>query len=170
VIGYFVAGLIVVYALTRRTVDPGMKLGRYFTLREFTRTSTGLPNVPTHAAIDNLERLVDKVLDPLRASLGRPVRVTSGYRTAAINAAIGGSPTSDHVRGMAADIAVSGLTSVDVAREINRLGLPFDQLIAYAPERGGHVHVSLRPSRNRREALFAPPGGGFLPARFGSGE
>jgi hypothetical protein len=68
-----------------------------------------------------------------------------------------------HSLGEAADLMVRGLGAQDVARLIVRLGMPFDQLIWYAPERGGHVHVSLTVRRpNKGETLHAPPGDGYV--------
>lgn len=135
-------------------------LGRYFNLSEFERTSTGLPNQAPSTAVRRLRLLVVDVLDPLRANLGRPVHVTSGYRTRQVNATINGSRTSQHMRGEAADIKVHGLSASAIVETIIALGLPVDQVIAYAPERGGHVHVS-RGSRHRRQVLWAPKDGGY---------
>lgn len=140
------------------------KVGKYFTLAEFTRSSAaarlGDPNTPTPEHLAAIRELCARVLDPLREALGRPVVVTSGYRSAAVNAAIGGSKSSDHMRGRAADVRVSGLTSREVARVVVLRGLPFDQAIWYDPERGGHLHLSYR-LRGRGEVLYAPVGGGY---------
>lgn len=133
-----------------------MKLGKHFTLAELTRTDTGLPNTPGAEYVAALARLVALVLDPLRADVGRPVRVTSGYRSPAVNSQVGGSPTSQHLRGEAADIKVDGMTTADVARAIHRLRLPVDQCIV---ERGdsGWVHVSTAlDGSNRGEWLASP--------------
>lgn len=142
-------------------------LGRFFTLAELTASAAavrlGVDNTPPLEAQENLRRLVFYVLDPLQASLGRKVRVTSGFRTPAVNEAVRGSATSQHLSGEAADIMVSGLSAVELATAIIRLRLPFDQLIWYAPERGGHVHVSLTVRRpNKGETLHAPPGDGYV--------
>ncbi len=142
-------------------------LGQWFSLREMTRTSTGLPNQPPEPYWANLKRLVDTLLDPLRNDLGAPVRVTSGYRSPQVNAAIGGSRTSRHMLGLAADIKVKGMESTTLAERIEQLRqdgfLDYDQVIAYAASRGGHVHVGLAPegSTPRRQMLWAPKGGGY---------
>jgi uncharacterized protein YcbK (DUF882 family) len=115
----------------------------------------------------NLRRLVDDLLDPLRSDLGAPVRVTSGYRSPEVNAAVGGSKTSRHMRGLAADIKVKGMESTALAERIDELRsagvLDYDQVIAYAASRGGHVHVGLAPGgvTPRRQMLWAPKGGGY---------
>lgn len=147
------------------TDDP-LRAGEFFTWKELTTTSTGLPNTPDTAARNNLRRLCTEVLDPLRRHLGRPIRVTSGYRTTAVNRAVGGSSTSAHVQGEAADIKVDGLGSFDLLKAILASGIDFDQVIAYAPSRGGHVHLGIKAgaaAKHRRQVLLAPAGGGYTP-------
>lgn len=132
-----------------------MKLGKYFTLEEMTRSQTaarrGLPNQPTAKQLESLKALVRNVLDPLREALGRPVNISSGFRSEAVNKAVGGSSSSQHRYGEAADIVVPGLTVEQVVARIRSLNLPFDQLI---DEFGSWVHVSHGP-RHRREVLRA---------------
>lgn len=128
---------------------------KYFTIDELCRSDTavrlGLANRPTAEAERKLTALVDHVLDPLRAAWGGPITVTSGYRCAALNNAVGGVANSQHLLGEAADITVG-------SRNDNRrlfalaqsLGLPFDQLI---DEKGMKwIHVSYSP-RHRRQVL-----------------
>lgn len=134
--------------------------GEFFTWAELQRTSQPLPNVAPLWCRINLRVLVSEVLDPLRRDLGKPVRVTSGYRSGPVNAAVKGSPNSKHKDGMAADITVEGMTASELLAIIVALGLPFDQVIAYALERGGHVHIQVAP-RNRQQVLWAPRGGGY---------
>ena len=143
------------------------RFGQFLTAAEMVRSSIaerlGVDNTPPPAAQENLERLVLRVLDPLRVRVGRAVNVTSGYRCFAVNQAIHGSATSQHMVGEAADIMVDGFTAEQLATVIVGLGVPFDQVIWYAPERGGHVHVSYTEARaNRRQGLYAPAGGGYL--------
>jgi len=132
-----------------------MKLGKYFTLEEMTRSQTaarrGLPNQPTAKQLESLKALVRNVLDPLREALGRPVNINSGFRSEAVNKAVGGSSSSQHRYGEAADIVVPGLTVEQVVARIRSLNLPFDQLI---DEFGSWVHVSYGP-RHRRQVLRA---------------
>lgn len=143
------------------------QVGRFFTWAELTVSSTarrlGLDNTPTPEAQQALAVLTAYVLDPLRASLGARLRVTSGYRSPAVNEAVDGSATSQHMKGEAVDLMVDGLGAEELAAVIVRARIPFDQLIWYAPERGGHVHVSLTTTRaNRRQLLHAPVGGGYV--------
>ena len=124
----------------------------------------GLPNVPDEQAKANLAALVDNVLDPLRAMLARPIHITSGFRSPAVNEVVHGSPTSQHMLGEAVDIKADGLDATLLLAAIVRSGLIFDQAIGYDPERGGHVHVSFTTHRaNRREVLWAPASGGYRP-------
>lgn len=85
-----------------------MKLSEHFTLEELTRSATakarGIDNTPTERDKNNLKRLAAEVLEPLRKMAGVPIIVTSGYRCPKLNAAVGGEPTSQHMRGEAADI------------------------------------------------------------------
>jgi zinc D-Ala-D-Ala carboxypeptidase len=135
-------------------LPPG-RLSANFSLAELTHSNTavsrGIPNNPDPVSIRNLQLLVDRVLQPLRTRLGRAVRVTSGYRSAPVNRAVGGAASSQHIVGEAADIQVPGMNPFDVAQTI-REHLPFDQLILTAQVHGqpsaGFVHVSY--SRNRR--------------------
>lgn len=137
-------------------------LGRWFRLREFLATRHPVDNTPPPWAVDNLRRVVVTVLDPLREALGRPIRVTSGFRSDELNRLVDGAPRSQHTRGEAVDFKVDGMPSSEVATRLVRLGVPFDQVIWYDPSRGGHVHVSLRSAGNRGEVLHAPAGGGYV--------
>jgi len=133
-----------------------MQLTANFSLAELTVTGRNLPNVPNEVEIVNLRQLAQKILQPLRDAIGKPVRVNSAFRSEAVNRAVGGTATSQHSLGQAADIHVPGMPSVELARTIVRLGLPFDQVIE---EFGRWVHVSYGP-RHRREQLAAVKVGG----------
>jgi len=132
-----------------------MKLGKYFTLEEMIRSQVasrnGIDNSPNNQQLDAMKALVRNILDPLRESLGRPVIVNSGFRNEAVNRLVGGSKSSQHQFGEAADIVVPGLTVTQVINKIRDLKLPFDQVI---DEFGSWVHVSYGP-RHRRQVLRA---------------
>jgi zinc D-Ala-D-Ala carboxypeptidase len=128
-----------------------MQLTANFSLAELAATGRNLPNVPTEGEIANLRMLTERVLQPLRDALGKPVRVNSAFRSEAVNRAVGGTATSQHRLGQAADIHVPGMSSVELAKKIVELGLPFDQVIE---EFGSWVHVSYGP-RHRRQQLTA---------------
>ena len=80
---------------------------KWFTLQEFTRSVTanirGLDNTPPQDAVLNLEWLCQRFLDPLRDAIGVPIIISSGYRCRDLNTAVGGSETSYHMLGLAAD-------------------------------------------------------------------
>jgi zinc D-Ala-D-Ala carboxypeptidase len=128
-----------------------MKLSEHFSLVELTSTGTGLPNTPKAEEVTALRALVTNVLQPLRTHVGVPIVVSSGFRSAAVNRAVGGSSSSQHRLGQAADINAAGIGPKALCEIIIELGLPFDQLIQ---EFGRWVHVSYGP-RNRRQVLTA---------------
>ena len=126
---------------------------KYFTIKELVRSDTarrlGIDNTPSSSAIAALHALVDNVLDPLREAWGAPIHVNSGYRCPELNKIVGGTHTSPHQRGEAADITV-GTRSGNrrLLALIKRLDLPVDQCI---DEKGCRwIHVSHRPGRNRK--------------------
>ena len=106
---------------------------KYFTIEELTRSATattrGLDNTPTPEIKANLERLVDKVLDPLREKYGKPITVNSGYRCPELNKAVGGSKTSDHMNGFSVDITASCKKENAILFQIIKDNFDFDQLI-----------------------------------------
>ncbi len=132
-----------------------MQLSPHFSLAEFTITSSGIPNVPTE---EHLPRLIETArrMEEVRALFGRPITVTSAYRSPDVNKAVGGVPTSAHALGYAVDFHVSGLQDLDAAKAIRDSQIAFDQLIY---EKGRCVHISFDP-RLRRQVLRQPGGPG----------
>jgi len=135
----------------------GFQLSPHFSLSEFTRSQTAARHgliIETPESIRlELTRLCFLVLEPLRKAFG-PVVVTSGYRPPELNRLIGGSDTSAHQYGRAADIVVPGRTPQAVAEWLASRPLPFDQVIL---EYYQWVHVSIaeQDHRPRRQALTA---------------
>lgn len=131
------------------------KLSKHFTLEELTRTLVPLANVPSAEVIERLRTVCSSVLEPLREHYGRPVLIHSGYRSAAVNKRVGGSPSSQHMKGEAVDFHVSGHTVYDVAVWISD-NLDYDQLILedFVPgiATSGWVHCSFA-RRNRGNDL-----------------
>jgi len=130
------------------------ELGKYFSLEELTVTHENLDNTPGAIATQKLKVLVKNLLDPVREMYGHPIYVNSGFRTVAVNKAIGGAtkPISQHTKGEAAD-----LETVDNARlfYLIRDNFDFDQLIW---EEGNNlqpdwVHVSFKTKGNRKQIL-----------------
>lgn len=128
---------------------------KYFTIEEMTKSSTAtakhIDNTTNQTAIDNLTKLIEAVLDPLREWYGKPIRVNSGYRCEALNEAIGGSDTSQHRLGEAADITVGTKKGNKKLFEYIKDNLPFDQLINES--NFSWVHVSYREGRLRKQVL-----------------
>ena len=83
-----------------------MKITNNFTLTELTRTNTGIANQPDKEQVAAIINLCGKVLQPARELFGKPIHVTSGFRSLAVNKAVGGVPKSQHLLGQAADITV----------------------------------------------------------------
>jgi len=133
-----------------------MKLSQNFNLNEFTQSASakrlGISNEPTPEVIDNLQMLVTNVLQPLRTALGRSATVTSGYRSPAVNKAVGGVKTSQHSEGKAVDIVVAGVAPYDVVQMLLKLNLPFDQAIN---EFNTWTHISFNQGSNRKQVLTA---------------
>ncbi len=126
---------------------------KYFTIKELTRSTTaqlrGIDNTPSQQVINNLTALVENVLDPLREAWGAPIHVNSGYRCAALNKAVGGVPTSQHILGEAADITVgTRAKNQRLYALLRQLDLPVDQAINEHDFRW--IHVSYGPRHRRR--------------------
>lgn len=127
-----------------------MQLSNNFTLAELVESPTARrlkiteQFTPSQEVVQNLEQLCKHILQPLRNSLKLPVVVTSGYRCAAVNKAVGGVATSQHLKGQAADIQCPQLSNAALYEKIKSLNLPFDQLIwEYGTKKEpAWVHVS----------------------------
>ena len=131
---------------------------KYFTIAEFVRSRTAderaIDNRLPKELLPNVQALVDNVLDPLREAYKKPITVSSGYRCPALNKAVKGSATSDHMKGCAADIVGTPNTKAENKKLfylIQSLGLPFDQLID--EKNFDWVHVSYRKEGNRKQVL-----------------
>ena len=142
-----------------------MKLSENFSLEELIRSSTarriGLDNIPNDEHLKNLQVVVDEIAQPLRDHFGKPVRINSGYRSPALNAAIGGSKKSQHSKGEALDLEIDGVSNLEVADWITD-NCDYDQVILefYNPAEGpnsGWVHASCKAnlSENRERNLIA---------------
>ena len=142
-----------------------MKLSSNFTLSELCKSETaarkGIDNTPPEEVINNLSTLCAMVLQKVRDKLG-VVMVTSGYRSPELNKAIGGSTTSDHCKGLAADFEVVGFDNKELALWIKD-NLHFKQLILEFYEDGqpnsGWVHCSFEEGNNKCEVLTAKKDG-----------
>ena len=161
-------------------INKNIKLSEHFTLGELTKTSvkTADGNIPSHVAIENLRRLCGW-LEILRErynqmygnlSLGPgpsdrsgeelPVIINSGYRSPEVNKRVGGSPTSNHLTGCAADIKVFGIEqamryAVILLNYADNTMQEFDELLIERSNKGSYwVHFAVRPKENRRKVMF----------------
>jgi hypothetical protein len=139
---------------------PIMKLTENFQLAEFTQSDTalrlGIKNIPSPTVIGNLKIVADG-LEKIRALLGHPITVTSGYRSPTLNRAIGGSTNSAHCLGYAADIKCWKFgTPEQMLEKIRNSDIDYDQLIA----EGNWLHVSFAPAMRKQclRALFDTKG------------
>lgn len=129
-------------------------LSKNFSLKELHRSDTadrnGIDNTPGLDEIERLMYLVTHLLQPLRDLYGKPLIVNSGYRSPELNRAVEGSPTSQHMRGEAADIRPYNAADLDLLRRlVVESGLEFDQMIVYP----SFIHLSLKRSGNRKQII-----------------
>jgi hypothetical protein len=139
-----------------------MRLSENFSLSEYTKSQTasrkGIDNTPGDEHLEAAKALFENVAQPVRDHFGTTI-ITSGYRSPALNEAIGGSATSQHSKGEAVDLEVPGVATAEVCEWI-AANLDFDQLILefYTPgeTNSGWVHVSYKADgANRKECLTA---------------
>ena len=127
-----------------------MKLSEHFTLEELTHSDIGarlgFDNTPSDAEIENLKRLAS-MLEEVRALLGKPISINSGFRSKAVNDAVKSSDTSQHRLGCASDIRVSGMTPDEVCRAIIASNIAYDQIIR---EFDSWTHISVTNTPNAK--------------------
>lgn len=139
-----------------------MKLTENLSLAEATYSATalrkGIVNKPTVTHLINLKEVAKNIFQPCREHFGKPLRVTSGYRSKELNKAIGGSNNSQHSKGEALDMqSTEGYTNRELFMYIKD-HLSFDQLIGEFPDNVGEfawVHCSYKTEGNRGEVLIA---------------
>lgn len=130
---------------------------KFFSLSELYKSETaakiGLTNVPDDSVKKNLIALVENVLDPLREAYGKPIYISSGYRSETVNALVGGSKTSHHMKGQAADIYTKEgkAGNKKLFELIQKLKLPFTQLID--EKSFSWVHVSFDSNNVKKQIL-----------------
>ena len=135
-----------------------MNLTEHFTLEELTHSQTairrGINNTPSLEIVEALTQLCTDLLEPARTLLNVPFHVDSGYRCAELNVAVGGSATSEHCLGHAADIIPQGLDLDQAFETLRTSDLPYDQIIL---ECNTWIHLGLAGDGQtpRREALTA---------------
>lgn len=144
-----------------------MRLSPNFTLAELTASQTaerrGIDNTPNATAIANLTRLA-ALLEQVRSAVGKPIIVTSGYRSPELNLAIGSTNRSQHPLGCAADIKVHGMTPKQVIEACIKADIPYHQIIE---EFGSWTHISVpnSPSEGPLKQAFTIDRNGTRPFR-----
>lgn len=130
-----------------------MQLSPHFSLAELTVTHENLDNTPNPAQIAHL-RVLASGLELVRKALGKPMRITSGFRSKEVNAAIGGAVNSAHLSGIAADFVVEGMTNKEICPALIKAGIKFDQVIDEDRNGSQWVHVSFDPSMRQQYLIF----------------
>lgn len=138
-------------------------ISKNFSLSEFEYSDTarqrGIDNTIPEEAKANIQSLVEDIVQPIRDAYGKPIRVTSGYRCAELNTAVGGSATSAHTQGLACDLVPQdGDTAgfIDFAISfISRARIPFDQLIDEHSRDGKHwLHVGYKSQNGAQRGII----------------
>lgn len=157
-----VGGAVILYRRSLYDTYRYMISGSYFTLDELTQSDTaekyGIKNIPDASARANLAKLI-KHLDKIREVYGSPIRVNSGYRSSEVNRLVGGASTSQHTRGLAADIVPTfGGSLADIFRACIAVG-GYDQLIIEDSGNSRWVHISI--ADNPRKQVLAYKNGQY---------
>jgi len=140
--------------MTEQTPSSDPVVSENFSLEELVASQIAarrrIDNRPPQPVVENLRRLAG-LLEQIRKVVGKPITISSGYRSPALNAAVGGAGNSAHMQGLAADITVGGLAPKALAKAIIAAGITFDQLIY----EGTWVHVGLAAGAPRNQVLTA---------------
>jgi len=139
-----------------------MNLSKNFKLSELIKSETALrldiDNTPNDEQIESLRLLCENILQPVREHFGKPVKISSGFRSPAVNQATGGSATSDHCKGQACDFEIDGVPNPELAEWIES-NLKYTQLILEFYTQGqpnsGWVHASFNPKSLKCQSLTA---------------
>lgn len=112
-----------------------------------------ISNIPDKKSLDNMLLLIVNCLQPLREYIGKPMNISSGYRSPRLNAhpLIKGASTSQHTTGEAADFTIKGMTPKQIVEKVKASGVEYDQLIN---EYNCWVHISYRKGNNRKQVLY----------------
>lgn len=136
----------------KEIINQNGMLGKNFSIQEMIKSNTAsklsIPNFPDGKQLANMEYLVEKILQPLRDYFGKPVIITSGFRSIALNEALskesdGVSKTSEHMQGLAADIKINGISNTEIIKAALKLDLPFRQAIDEIRPNSHWVHISV---------------------------
>lgn len=146
--------------IVEKAMEDNKMLSEHFSLEEMTRSGVAIrmriDNNPDEEQVENMRQLCRNVLEPVRRRFG-VTRITSGFRSQALNAAVGGAPDSQHLRGEAADLHISNMEVGRKVFDFIRLHIDFDQLLFERRIKGGYwwLHVSFTTRRpNRHQAML----------------
>ena len=149
-----VANVVAKPAPAISSVTPDMQLSEHFKLNEFTKSETAIrkriDNTPGPAHASNLQKVCEKILEPVRNHFQKPVRINSGYRGPALNSAVGGSSKSQHCNGEAVDFEIDGLANPELAKWV-AANCDFDQIILEF-DAWTHISVANSPDKDLRHA------------------
>ena len=143
------------------SLTPHFELSEFVTSRK--AVEHGISNIPTEEAVANLRRLCEGCLEPLRVALGKPVHITSGFRTRALNDLLAhSSDRSQHMAGQAADFYVGEGTRQELVKAFHQIlvdpNISFDQLILYP----SFIHISYVSKEKNRRGILKAQGNGKL--------
>jgi zinc D-Ala-D-Ala carboxypeptidase len=141
-----------------------MNLSKHFTLEEMIHSQTasrlGLDNTPTKVALEALKFTAEN-MELVRELFGHPIVISSGYRSLAVNKAVGGAATSQHTRGEAVDFLCPGFgVPANLMKILTKSTIKYDQCILEYPlaANGGWIHISFNKTPRRQNLVVDKSG------------
>jgi zinc D-Ala-D-Ala carboxypeptidase len=134
-----------------------MNISKHITIQEATRTSHNVENVPDENQLESMKLVAENCFEPMREFYGKPMKINSFFRSLDVNRLVGGSDTSQHVKGEAIDTTTGNKQDNKMVFDWARNNIEFDQLIYEFGDDTGcdWIHVSYSKTRNRKQVLRA---------------